>query len=197
MLFFHSNRIADRSPSTKQYFWHKLHAKMLSLLNRTAWNNTSGINSMQKCCLSSESNCLLRWDTSNTWLNCTWMRGLKSCATVPPKQSRSFLAWRGKTTRNPSGICCCSLRLQQKLTVIKLKTTRVVKLSLVSILSLTIAGLLKSLKHRIAHDRPIAEECFHIIADDRPIAEKFFHIIADDRWQHFQRSGDRELWFRN
>ena len=36
----------------------------------------------------------------------------------------------------------------------------------------------ESLKRRIAHDRPIAEKCFHIIADDCPIAEKCFHTIA-------------------
>ena len=35
------------------------------------------------------------------------------------------------------------------------------------------------------------------IADDCPIAEKYFHIIADDRWQHFQRSGDRERSYEN
>ena len=34
-------------------------------------------------------------------------------------------------------------------------------------------------------------------AHDRPIAEKCFHIIADDRWQYFQRSGDRERSYGN
>ena len=46
-----------------------------------------------------------------------------------------------------------------------------------------IAGSLESLKRRIAHDRRIAEKCFH--------------IIADDHWQYFQKSSDRERSYGN